>query len=646
LLPTLQEPPDRYHPGVSEGSSQPPAETALVVQTTALAEQTPAALAHAPSYFPTGHADSGTLFAILIGAPLAAGVGLAALASVFGLEAGSVMLGIFGAPLGLWGANHYFEHRGKQRLAQALRLHALEPGRGRMALELLSATPAVLPEIRLEAAARVALDAFEAGDIASAIKALTIGEQDIDRPRRRRNWQVGLRAEVLRAILAWLSPDSFTDCGVAPRKAFSDDGADPQGVALLAALQLLETASLGDDGALAAAWNDVEASPLEQMLPTLYVLVQAVASQRLEHLVDPLRERLRHDPDGKHRQFLHRLFPRMHLDAQDGYRGVSQDPPERGEHTSLEVIAPQELTELARLEGSELMPLTRGTAAKAFLKVYASFALGGMIVAGTSGGALLLGAFTGLIAGLYMGTPIAAIWGSRLTQRDERARRVAPLIRLQPTPPGPWLVECASGPPGGVTQTSGYRRLTDLPASQMVLYAAAHKAEVAIEAGDLDEAWSHVAWWFAGFSGALASTDPMYAVGTSLVRVAALTGHLEDARRLLRVIPEVGHAWDSPVNRTGNGNSPRALSLVGALLEGLEGRWDNAARLLEVGGASKPIYLGGHVQSLYAELARRTTAHGESVDWRYPPPDPNHEDWLRVVLPDTATAIDEIDRHV
>jgi hypothetical protein len=577
------------------------------------------------------------LFTVVFGAPVAAAAGSAGVLALLGLGPAAPVLGFFlGAPAGLFGANWYFENRGKRRLAAALRLHSASPDRGKQELAAIAGSRAWLPEIRLEAAARLAIEAFENGEVSAAIQHLDLGEQDHHQHRRRRSWEAGLRGEVMRAILAWLSPDRFGEYGVARSETIREPEDDAEGAALLAALRVLEAAGRPDDGPLLAAWNDTRGSELRVLLPTLHTVVSAVTAERIPHLADALHQRLRDDQTGRLRALLRRLFPRMQLLVDDGYRGVSADPNLDAERAGLEIVAPEELTALARPDDASVAPLRGGSStARIFGFVYASAMLMGALLT-IVGAPLALGLVAGFFMALYVGTPIAAVWGGNANEARERGRRVAALRALHPPPPGPWLVECAAGPPGPVVRSSGYRKLAEIPVSQMVLYVACIRAEQALARGDVDEAWKLVEWWFAGIVGALPSPDPMYAVGSSLIRIATLTGHLGRAQELAQLVPEHDSPWDDTSRRTAYGNAPRALALARALLLAHRGQWDHSAGFVESAAMARPVYLPPSDQALYGALVRRLAKRGYSVRWTAWKVDPGWEAWVEKIWPDPA----------
>lgn len=569
---------------------------------TALALRTPAALKSAPTFFPSGNVEGWKVFTIAFGAPLGALLSVVVAGELLGLGVGSYFLGCIAAPFAMFAANHMFSERGKSRLAKALSQYEAEPTRGLAALEGIVAS-AVLPEVRLEAAATIALARIERGDIEGAIEALSIHEQDIDHLRRRRSWETGLRGEVLRSILAWLSPGSFLDSGIALVEAFPDDPAGDEGTALLATLRALECASRGTDGPLAAAWSDIEASCLRSRLPTLHIIVQAVVAERLSYLQDELHARVHGDHTGLYRDLLRRLFPNMHILVEGGYRVIS--PEVDGDDTaSLAVLAPLEVSQLVRLTDADMVPVSRGALKAAFVRSYG--AIGALCVLATLLGAHVLATvFVTVFVMIYVGTPIALVRGSSATERAERARRIAPLARMDPPPPAEWLTECASGPPGAVTRTSGYRRLKEIPQSQLVLYAAVMKAEQALEREDHEAAWGFVEWWFSGFSGVVAkSNDTLYAAGSSLVRVAALSGHLAEAYRLLAVLAEVGNEWDGPENRTLYGNAPAAVRYAAALVYRMQLNQENTGRVLQIASEAPRVYMTARERRRIEELGR------------------------------------------
>jgi hypothetical protein len=401
---------------------------------------------------------------------------------------------------------------------------------------------------------------------------------------------------------------------------------------------VLEAAGSGEEARLAAAWADASGSRLAELLPTLHLIATAVASERLHQLDENLAARLREDPGGSRLRLLRRLFPRMQLVADDGYRGVSPEPAREGEHEGSEIVAPAELTALACYEPRDLVPVRRATVSAVFLTTYGFFSAAALLLT-LAAAPIELALLAGFFGAIYLGTPTAAILGGSLVQARERARRVAPLRRLQPPPPLPWLVECAAGPPGPVTAASGYRRLPPLPASQLTLYAACARAEHALERGDLAEAWKQVEWYFAGFSGALPGRDPMYACGSSLVRLAALAGHLAEASRLAAVVPVMDHPWDDAQRRTARGNAARALALAHALLAAREERWDVAAERLDEAARARPVFLTPHDRALYASLVERLQARGHEVRWRKLQVEPAFAGWVARIWPEREVVL-------
>ncbi len=559
---------------------------------------------------------------MLFGAPAAGGFGVGTLLAVLGAGSiASVLGGALAIPVALFIANDRLSNRGKKQLLAARHAYALDTARGLAALETVAQSGA-LPEVRLEAAALVAEHHLELGDVRGAIDALSIHEQDAEKLRRRRNWETGLRAEVLRSILAWLSPGSFTASGVAPSEAFDEQGIHDEGRALIAVLRVLERASDPDDGALASAWRDARGTGVSRMYPTLSTIALAVVAERVHHLLDPLHERLE-GPRGEHeRGVLRQLFPRMQLLDAGGYRQASAEEP-LSVQGAIAVAAPRALVKLAQ---SSDLPVPRSEAPLTFVATFGALVLTS-IVAGLAGGSVLIGGLIGFALSIYFGTPFAAIWGSRRTQAKRRAHRIASLAALEPAPPEPWLVECASGPPGPVTRSSGYRYLLEIPEGTMVLYVAVAGGEDALRRLELEEAWSQVRWWFEGFSGKLQHADPMYGAGASLVRIAALTGHVAEARRLLTALPERGNEWDGPQNRTAWGNAPRAVRLADALVLGLEGAWELAASRLDWARAGQPIHLGEHDRALYEELTARSGSAGVPASWTHPCSEPSVRAW-------------------
>lgn len=623
---------------VAEGSAPERAPTEASAPTTALALRPPSALSNTPSFYPEGHAHPGALAAVLSSGPALAIAGGAVGAAIGGLPLG-FLAAMVGLPSGWFGTSWYFQSRGKKPLARALMQRALDPVRGDAALEAIAASRRWLPEVRMEAAGLLAFDALERGDVGRAIELLDFDEGDHHLIRRRRNWETGCRGEVLRSILAWLSPGSFTHSGVAPSSAFPPPRDEPEGEALLAALAVLEavgqTPPGGDEGRVAAAWQDVSGSGLARFAPTLDLIVTAVAAQRLPRLQDELFERLRNDPDGKRRALLRRLFPRIVLPGESGYRGVSEEVVELPDERGPELDAPEAITALATMPESALAPVSRAPVAGIFAAVYGSIFGAGVLLGAITGGPVGagIGGFLSLLLGIYA-APIPILMGSRTIEGREEARRVAPLLRLQPPPPVPWLKEIATGPPGRLERSSGYRRLPPIPRSQMILHVATARAEAAIWDGRVDDAWAEVAWWFAGARGQIPSGDPMYACGSALIRIAALSGHLAEAERLSGLLEPVDRPWDDLSRRTAHGNASRALGLARALLAAKQGYWEHAASQLSWAGRHRTVWISPLDQTLYAEVARRCQARGLEVTTHGLRRLPELEAWLVRVFPE------------
>jgi hypothetical protein len=556
--------------------------------------------------------DPRILAAVVFAGPAGAGTALATLAVALGLgAAGATALGLCGIPVGLAATHWWFEERGRAGLRRALEQHARAPESARDPLLRLARSSACLPEVRLEAAARLALEAFERGEVEAAVEHLEIHEQDRSAARRRRSWAAGLRGEVLRSIFAWLFPDRFVDAGVARSAALMEhpevDPPDPEALALVGALRVLEAAAAADRTTLAAAWEDLRGTGVATELPTLHAVAAAAAARELPEALEELQRWRADEPGSVRMRLVRRLFPALAVPEDEAYRGVSVDPiAVAADEPAVEV--PAEIRALATYAAADAAPISRWPLAGALAGTYGVFAL----LAAAAGGSAIAIAVSAIV-GLYLGSPIAFIVaGGRIAER-ERARRVAPLGALRPRPPRVWLVECASGPPGAVVQSTAFRRLPDLPASQMALFVAAARAEHAISIGDLDGALAHLDWWLAGFSGRLPPPEPMYAVGATLVRVSALAGRAAAAEELARVVPEQGFPWDDASRRTCRGNAPRALALARSLLTAHQGRWSEAAELLHVAAAARRVWLSPHDEALYGELARRVAAQGHRV---------------------------------
>ena len=167
----------------------------------------------------------------------------------------------------------------------------------------------------------------------------------------------------------------------------------------------------------------------------------------------------------------------------------------------------------------------------------------------------------------------------------------------------------------------------------MVVYVAVAKAEEALDRLEADEAWSYVSWWFESFSGRLQHDTSMYAAGSSLVRIAALTGHAVDARRLMSALPERGNEWDSPLNRSIRGNAPFATRLAEALLLALEGDWDMSRARIEWALQANAVDLSEKDRALYERIAYQASKAGVSIRWPYKSRDPAAKTWASAVWP-------------
>jgi len=631
---------DDQHPPPADDAVEaaPDPAAAKSAPTHALALRSPAALNRKPSFYPEGHAQSFALASVLLAGPaLALGLGIAG--SIVAGPAGAALFGLVGWPAGQVGASWYFQNRGKRTLSQALAMRERDRPASNAALEAVVANRRWLPEVRVEAAGVLAMDALDRGDVARAVSLLDFDEGDRDLIRRRRNWDTGCRGEVLRSILAWLSPGSFTEIGVATASDFPPPRDHPEGAALLSALALLEAVGQstedGEDGRIAAAWQDVRGSELSIYAPILDLIVTAVAAQRLPRLQDELFERLRNDPEGRLRALLRRLFPRMQLLGEAGYRGVSEEPTESPDEPVPDVDAPEQITALARMPDAALAPVSRAPVAGIFAAIYGTlFGLGSLVGLMAGGGlGAVLGGFVAMIMGIYA-APIPILMGSRTIETRERMRRVAPLLGLEPKLPAPWLTEIASGPPGRLEQSSGYRRLPDIPRSQMILHVAVARGEAALFRLELDEAWSQVSWWFAGARGRIPGDDPMFAAASSLLRIATLTGHLAEAERLSGLLEPVDRPWDDLSRRTAYGNASRALGMARALLAARQGYWEHAASHLTWAARHRTVYIAPHDHALYAAVAERCAARGLELRTHGLVPQPQWTPWVDAVLPE------------
>lgn len=609
---------DREHPAPPRGA------------TSALARRSPEGLRRSPTFYATGGSvETWRAFMTLVGGP-----GLLAL--VFGTlvsltvaaDPGLIMLAVFFAfPMGVIGTNYWFQRREQHALARAQARAEVEGGKSWPALEA--------PEVLLEVAAHRAIRELEAGNVQAAVDALSIRERDMHRQRRRRNWTHGLRGELLRSVLAWLSPSHFAEEGVARASAFPERGADDQGLALLAALRVLEAASEASDEVLEHTWAAAQASALKAELPMLYTVTLAVTAERLHAHAEELRERVLSDASGRMRGLLERLFPSMRIWVEGGYREASPEAPAVVTQ-ALALVPPPSLVALA-----EPTPETGELSSNQFMVASGSAALAtGLAVGGVMGLAsgglagLGLGLYFGGMFGLYGGVPVAAMITVSRTRTRQRRRRVEPLTRLEPRPPAAWISECALGPPGKLMWASGQRRFEPVPPGQMVLYVAAARAEQALARAEVEEAWAELRWWFDAFDGRVARPDELHATGSTLVRVAVLSRHQAHARALLAVLPEFSSEQDTSGNRTAYGNAPRAVAMAAVLVASLDEAWFEVPKLLARAWAARPVYMEPRDHALMHACAERARAAGvEEARWGGPAASSEARAWAEGAWP-------------
>lgn len=125
----------------------------------------------------------------------------------------------------------------------------------------------------------------------------------------------------------------------------------------------------------------------------------------------------------------------------------------------------------------------------------------------------------------------------------------------------------------------------------------------------------------------------MYGAGSALVRIAALTGHLADARRLMAVLPERGNEWDTAATRSAWGNAPFATRLTDALLLALEKDWDSARSRLEWALQSPAVHLSEQDRALVDLLVYKASEAGVSTSWPLSSQDPAAKTWASAVWP-------------
>jgi hypothetical protein len=526
-----------------------------------------------------------------------------------------VPVGLYG--VGLWTAAKVLTRRTDER--RVLRARAALPSRAEWAeneLAAVASDPRASEDIRLEAAAHLALRALTRGDVPLAVRWMSGAPEAAANPQQRALGR-GLLGELVRALLHWVAPRRFPEA--TPAAAFELPPGASVGLdrprdadefrALVALLAVAECVATDGEDAVAAALLRARHSGLPECFPTLWWLARGLAARRIE------RERalLDRDLDDDTRMLLRRMLPEVASArvAPLGYRVPGAMG--RTEEDALERIAVpepvREATELARTktasDDAQAIEKQSERSMRAVLATLAAFGLLGMF-AGAMSGPILAGM---LVVGSIL---IPAIAANLVTMQQGAlsGSRVAFLAHLDPPASERWLAEFERAP---IVQ----ERRSALSIDDAMLWAACVMAEHDLAAGKTDDAWSRVAWWFRGLHEDALALQPLYPVAASLVRVAALSGHHEDAMRLLSVFakrPRVRLAtWVPGTTRTCHGDSQQALALAGALTAALRGRWEVASRYLAQAGRVRVIWLAERDAAMAGLVAAAIANHPETA---------------------------------
>ncbi len=531
------------------------------------------------------------------------------LALVFGLGSTGFWASLAGCVVAFLGWRHAIAHRGRLRIAIARARMLTRPEAGLAQLRRIARSSLVMPELRIDAAAEVALHALERGEVADAIRVLRLELPDEVRSDRRRAWPRGARGEVTRSILAWLVPDAFASEGIARSSQFPAPDR-PDAVALATALRVLEAAGGEAQERVIRAWQDASAGELARLEPRLFALCEAAAAERIPELRPEHERRLGADP--ALRLYVERLRPPAEGRLDDAYRGAPGQAETALASSPAKLLAPTELATQAMQPPRGVDRLLRahgglGTFAAVVLSFLAWVGILSSGVAGAGLGALAV--FWSGLVGVTLVVPV----GARVAQSLEARHHAHAMFELAAPPPAAWRTEMVEGPPGPVARPSGFRRRASTPLPQLTLYVACVRGEQALADGQLEEAWAAVSWWFSGLDPRALEPDPMYATASSLVRLAVLTGHPEAAQRLLDGLDRTPRKAGWHRRRSAHGDAPRALALARAAHLARQDRPAEAARWLRLAQASPAVWIDPRDRSLYAWIARAVEREGHAV---------------------------------
>lgn len=496
---------------------------------------------------------------------------------------------------------------------------------------------------RLEAAGHVAVLRLDAGDVAGAIDILRFETRDESRPVHVRSLERGLIGELMRSILAWLSPGAFPRVAGAAafelrpeqREGLSRPGDVDEFSDLVQLLRVLESAAGDNREAALLAWRECRDSDLGRRFPGLLLIAHAAAARRLPELRDELESHLSSNPDAQ--GFLQKVFPEFGAGSvRDIYReaALPADGGDEADRALAIVSAPERVTLAASqvARPNDYRAITTSV-------LWRWMAIGGGVGIGMIGlGALaggFVGAWTAGMAAAYLGAPVTVIGAIRGMRVARRRLRLAPLWRLDPRPPEPWLDEFERCPlvRGGSAAVSR---------EHLSLFVASVQAEAELAEGRAFAAWSTVEWYVRGFSAAHLEAGALYPVASSLIRVATLSGHTAEAQRVLQALHAAPADRDRR-GRTGYGTAPRALALASALVSARMGKWTQAAEQLRTAASLPGVWMSEQDASLY-DLVALVARHRTHTDVGKPNQErlEQHAEWLQHLLPELYEDIRDV----
>lgn len=484
---------------------------------------------------------------------------------------------------------------------------------GLSAMRELVAAPA--DDVATEARGRLALDALTRGELAEAIELSRTSRYNPGLERQRRALGRGLLGELVRSLLAWISPDRFVR--VAHSSAFRLDAHQREGAsedaleefqALVAALRVLE-ATAAEPGARRVAWEATRRTELMTRLPAIGLLALAYVVQTTPALQGELDEALARASPAE-RALLERVFTRYRAQREelgDVYRAAPAELAPSESSRALALVAPVELIDaVAQPQVTEAIQRWRGaTRLRAVMGPL-------LVIAAVLGGAY--GSWP-----IALGVLLSYGLGIAGWQRWLWRARVRTLAELEPPPSRPWLAEFRHCPTSGIRGAGG-DDIHPLSETQLALFVACVRADQALARGELEAAWDHVAWWFDVFKTGAYEPEPLYAVASCLLRVACLSGHDDEAERLAPVVRYLAGGDSDAHTRTCHGSAAGARAMTLALVAARRGQWDWAGRFLGDASIEPRVWQSPHVEALHGQLVRQARARGftEHPAWARP----------------------------